>query len=80
MYSNGFIPLITRPANSAATIRDIIFTNQFSLQLGESLLGILLTNTSDHYPVFYIAKSMANKKSICQFLKDHIVTKTKEHF
>ena len=65
MYSNGFISLITRPTRvtiSSATIIDNIFTNQFSSQLGESLQGILLTDISDHYPVFYIAKSMANKK------------------
>ena len=33
MYSNGFIPLITRPTritNSSATLIDNIFTNQFS--------------------------------------------------
>ena len=66
MYSNSFIPLITRRTRvtySSATIIDTIFTNQFSSQLGESLLGILLTDISDHYPVFYVAKSMANKKA-----------------
>ena len=65
MYSNGFIPLITRHiriTNSSATLIGNIFTKQFSSQLGESLQVILLTDISDHYPVFYIAKKMANKK------------------
>ena len=65
MYSNGFIPLITRPSRvtySSATLIDNIFANQFSSQLGESLQGILLTDISDHYPISYIAKSMTNKK------------------
>ena len=63
MSSNCFIPLITRPTritNSSATLIDNIFTNQFSSQ--QSLQGILLTDISDHYPVFYIAKKLANKK------------------
>ena len=66
IYSNGFIPLITRRTrvtNWSATIIDNIFTNHFSSQLGESLQVILLTDISDYYPVFYGAKSMANKKS-----------------
>ena len=67
MYSNGFIPLITRPTritNSSATLIDNIFTNQLSSQFGESFQGILLTDISDHYPVFYIAKKRRAKKFI----------------
>ena len=67
MYNNGFMPLITRPTritNSSATLIDNIFTNQFSSQLGESLQGILLTDISDHYPVFYIAKKKKKKKKM----------------
>ena len=65
LYSNCFIPSTTRPTrvtNSSATVIDSIFTNTFSSQVGESLQGILLTDISDHYPVFYIAKSTTNKK------------------
>ena len=65
MYNNDFNPLITGPTrvtNSSATKIDNICTKKLSSQLGESLQGILLTDISDHYPVFYIAKSMANKK------------------
>ena len=83
MYSNGFIPIITRPTRitySSAILIDNIFTNQFSSQLRESLQGILLTDISDHYPVFYIAKKLANRKLILQFLKDNTVIKTKQIF
>ena len=83
MYSNGFIPLITRPTrvtNSSATIIDNIFTNKLSSQIGESLQGILLTDISDHYPVFYIAKSMANKKVNTLVSKRSYSNKNKRKF
>ena len=70
MYSNGFIPLISRPTtitNSSASHTGNTFTNQFSSQLGESLQDILLTEFSDHYPVFYIAKNGEQKFQYCSF-------------
>ena len=57
MFSNGFIPLITRPTRvtqSTATLIDNIFTNQLVEVCNASLQGILLTDISDHYPVFYV--------------------------
>ena len=57
MYSNGFIPLITRPprvTESTATLIDNIFTNRLNSQHGGTIQGILLTNISDHYPIFHI--------------------------
>ena len=73
MYSNGFILLITRPTrvtHSSATPIDNIFTNQFSSQFDESFQCILLTDISDHYPVFYIAKNIDEQKSsYCSFEK-----------
>ena len=69
MFSNGFIPLITRPTRvtqSTATLIDNIFTNQLVEVCNASLQGILLTDISDHYPVFYVNN----------MLKKEIVTAT----
>ena len=54
MYSNMFIPLITRPTritSQTATLIDNIFTNQLSHCLRS---GLLFTDISDHLPVFSI--------------------------
>ena len=54
MYSNMFIPLITRPTritSHTATLIDNIFTNQLSHCLKS---GLLFTDISDHLPVFSI--------------------------
>jgi hypothetical protein len=54
MYSNMFIPLITRPTRTTshtATLIDNIFTNQLS-HCPRS--GLLFTDISDHLPVFSI--------------------------
>ena len=58
IYSNSFVPLITRPTrvtDHSATLIDHIMTNNFkpSLSLYQ---GILLTDVSDHYPIFHIVK------------------------
>ena len=55
MFSNSFAPLINKPTRvgkSSATIIDNIFTNCRDFE--SSLSGILYTDESDHYPVFYI--------------------------
>ena len=61
MYSCSFLPLIhkpTRVTNQTATLIDNIFTND--MQLNDSILnGILLTNISDHFPIFHIVKNMS---------------------
>ena len=55
MYSDMFIPLITRPTrityHTAATLIDNIFTNQLSHC---SKSGSFFTDISDHLPVFSI--------------------------
>ena len=56
MFSNSFIPLITRPTrqtNETATLIDNIFTNNFE-NLDSACQGIFVTDISDHYPVFHI--------------------------
>ena len=54
MYSHAFTPLITKPTritSSTATLIDNIFTNRAC----NSFHGILLTDISDHLPIFCIA-------------------------
>ena len=55
MFSNMFVPLINKPTRigkSSATIIDNIFTNCRDFECTFS--GILYTDISDHFPVFYI--------------------------
>ena len=56
MYSKSFIPSINRPTRSVEkrhTIIDNIITNDFA-ELQCSIQGVLLTDISDHYPIFSI--------------------------
>ena len=56
MSSNTFLPLITRPTRvpaNSATLIDNIFTNHFDSSL-QSTEGILVTDITDHYPIFHI--------------------------
>ena len=60
MSSYSYIPLITRPTritSSSATLIDNIFTNDH-INLNTALKGILVTDISDHYPVFYVDQSL----------------------
>ena len=61
-YSHGFMPLINRPtriSKSSATIIDNIFTNNHS-DLVDSYQGILISDISDHFPIFHINKNIKN--------------------
>ena len=60
MSSNGFLPLITRPSRvtaTSATLIDNIFTNDIG-DINHSVQGLFITDISDHFPVFHIAKQM----------------------
>ena len=66
IYSNSFIPLITRPTRITAhtsTLIDNIFTNNFCSHL---VSGLLFTDISDHLPVFVIN---SNDMNVCQKTK-----------
>ena len=66
IYSNSFIPLITRPTRITAhtsTLIDYIFTNNFCSNL---VSGLLFTDISDHLPVFVINSEDMN---VCQKTK-----------
>ena len=54
MYSFGLYPLITKPTritDITATLIDNIFTNELQFQVNS---GLLITDVSDHLPVFAI--------------------------
>ena len=54
IYTNGFIPLITRPTRSVDntnTLIDNILTNNID-ELKNAVQGIFVTDVSDHYPIF----------------------------
>ena len=55
MYSGGFIPLITRPTRVTQTSASLIHSNQI-LDRRHSLNGIMMTDVSDPYPIFHVAK------------------------
>ena len=56
LYSHAFLPLINRPTRitqTSATIIDNIFTNNIDeRECGQN--GILVTDISDHFPIFHI--------------------------
>ena len=57
MYSNGFIPVIncpTRVTDHSATLIDHIFVNCYENNVS-MYQGILVTDITDHYPIFHIA-------------------------
>ena len=56
LYSNEFLPLISRPtriSTNSATLIDNIFTNNHD-GLNCSINGILVTDISDHFPIFHV--------------------------
>ena len=56
LYSYALLPLINRPtrsSQSSATLIDNIFTNNIDI-IDEDRQGILVTDITDHFPVFYI--------------------------
>jgi hypothetical protein len=57
LYSHSLIPLITRPTRfgkSSSTLIDNIFTNKPN---EAAVSGILISDVSDHLPVFYVSRS-----------------------
>ena len=59
MYANSFIRMINRPtrvSKDSCTLIDNIYTNHFSIR-NDNYSGILLiTDISDHFPVFHISQ------------------------
>ena len=83
MYSNGCIPLITRPTRvteSTATLINIIFTNRLNSPHGGTIQGILLTDISDHYPIFHIDNNIKYKETNIKYQDVVTATRTKTTF
>ena len=58
MFSNSFIPLVNKPTritSNSATLIDNIFTNEYKNE-NKYMTGILITDISDHYPIFHIVQ------------------------
>ena len=61
MYAHSYIPLITkatRVTKSSATLIDNIFTNNIG---SDNMNDILVTNISDHFPIYTITKHVTQK-------------------
>ena len=82
IYSYGLIPLITRPTRvteTSATLIDNIFTNK-SISCGKSMYGIMVSDISDHYPIFCVETILKSKSIIVPFLKRDFSEKNKMKF
>ena len=81
-YSYGFMPLINRPtriSKSSATIIDNIFTNNLS-DLTSSYHGILISDISDHFPIFHINENIGNVTQDLHIVKRSFSALNKEAF
>ena len=61
--SNVFLPLISRRSRvtaTSATLVDNIFTNDIG-DINNSVQGLFITDVSDHFPVFHIARQIKEK-------------------
>ena len=82
MSSNGFLPLITRPSRvtaTSATLIDNIFTNDIG-DINHSIQGLFITDISDHFPVFHIAKQMEIEEKDAYIYKRLYGSQNKDNF
>ena len=62
MYSNNFIPTITRPTRSiSSTLIENIYTNNID-DLMSTTHGILICNINDHFPIFKIIPAIEDRE------------------
>ena len=77
MYSSSLIPIINHPTritDHSATLIDHIFTNNYTALTPYQ--GILVTDITDHYPIFHIAHlNTCNKATDEYFFKRQMYTK-----
>ena len=79
MYSCGFVPLInrsTRITQHSGTIIDDIFTNNHNVPI-KSYQGILVTDLSDHFPIFHVNQDLAAVEQDVFIVKCSFTTKNK---
>ena len=82
MYSFGFVPLINRPTRitqHSATIIDNIFTNNHNALI-KSYQGILVTDLSDHFPVFHVIQDLTAVEQDIFIMKRSFTAKNKHAF
>ena len=69
MYSKGLVPVINRPTrvtDHSATLIDHIFTS--CITASNFYQGILVTDITDHYPIFHIAHFEINKEPTDEYI------------
>ena len=77
MYSYSLVPVINRPTRitcNSATLIDHIFTSNFNA--ASLYQGILVTDISDHYPVFHIAQYERKNDSTDEYFYKRIMSPT----
>ena len=70
MYSFSYIPVINKPSKvqkNSVTLIDNIFSNNINGTF--DLSGILYTDVSDHFPVFYMLNNVKQSKDPCYIEK-----------
>ena len=83
MYSNGLIPLITRPTRvieSTATLIDNIYTNRLNSQHGGAIQGIISQISLIIIPFFTLITTLNTKRLISKYQDVVTATRTKTNF
>ena len=78
IFSHSFIPLINKPTRISkynATIIDHLLTNTFINK--NYITGILKTDISDHFPVFFITETELSKTNQSNFVYKRKITNIK---
>ena len=82
MYTHAYVPLITRPTrvtNKSATLIDNIYTNDVQ-NISSYIQGLLITEITDHYPIFHCNKTIKEKEKDLYIWKRSVNTKNTETF
>ena len=82
MTSNSFLPLITRPTRvtaTSATLIDNIFSNYLE-NCSHSMQGLMITDISDHYPIFHVNRQVKAKDTEIYMEKRVYSDKNKRDF
>ena len=82
MYSNNFIPVITRPTrkkDKSGTLIDNIFTNNL-VEINHSIQGLFKREISDHLPIFMIHKRIKEKENTFYSMKRKFSLQNKNRF
>ena len=78
LCSYSYMPLINKPTRvtaNTATIIDNIYTNNIS-NMNESIQGILITDISDHYPIFHVNSNRSDSNNSEMYIMKRKYTTT----